>query len=61
MSQETFTGKDYLDDYLVHVELLLLRSRHTIRNYRNDISKFLRYLDRRSILCKDAGRPTVRA
>lgn len=61
MSQETFTGKDYLDDYLVHIELLLLRSRHTIRNYRNDISKFLRYLDRRSILCKDAGRPTVRA
>ncbi len=61
MTEETFTGKDYLDDYLIHVELLLLRSSHTVRNYRNDISKFLKYLDRRSISYKDAGRPTVRA
>ena len=54
------SGEVELDEYLHHVTLVLARSQYTSRNYRNDISKFLKYVDRRGWLFSAVGRTDAR-
>ena len=54
------SGEAELDEYLHYVTLVLARSQYTTRNYRNDISKFLKYVDRRGRLFSAVGRTDAR-
>jgi len=54
------SGEAELDEYLHYVTLVLARSQYTSRNYRNDISKFLKYVDRRGWSFSAVGRTDAR-
>tara|TARA_Y100001970_G_scaffold243150_1_gene308171 strand:+ start:1384 stop:2316 length:933 start_codon:yes stop_codon:yes gene_type:complete len=45
-----------LDEYIVYLSEVKKRSKYTIRNYANDIIKFLSFLDSMNILYLNAGR-----
>ena len=54
------SGEEELDQYLHYVSMVLARSKYTVRNYRNDISKFLKYIDRRNWSFSAVGRTDAR-
>ncbi|HIE84175.1 MAG TPA: hypothetical protein EYQ00_10150, partial [Dehalococcoidia bacterium] len=56
MADHEISGETELGEYLGYMTLVLARSIHTVRNYRNDISKFLRYIDRRNLSFSTVGR-----
>ena len=60
MADHKFSGKTELCEYLDYMTLVLARSTHTVRNYRNDISKFLKYIDRRDLSFSTVGRADAR-
>ena len=61
MADHKFSGKTELCEYLDYMTLVLARSTHTVRNYRNDISKFLKYIDRRDLSFSVVGRAEARS
>ena len=61
MADDKISGETELREYLDYMTLVLARSTHTIRNYRNDISKFLKYIDRRDLSFSVVGRVEARS
>jgi site-specific recombinase XerD len=60
MVNHEISGETELGEYLGYMTLVLARSTHTVRNYRNDISKFLKYINRRNLSCSAVGRADAR-
>ncbi len=54
-------GAALLDAYLDELRLLRNLSTHTLRNYRTDLSHFIRYLDERELSLAEVSRLTYRS
>ena len=49
-----------LDEYIVYLSEIKNRSKYTVRNYSNDIVKFLNFLDIENVNYLNAGRINAR-